>query len=63
MIARSYLQKDNTVFTATGGIRHHSNPPLRVRTSQWAEDLCRLKTSADPGGTQLLTQVRAMFLS
>ena len=26
------------------------DPPLRLRTSAWAEDFCALKTAADPGG-------------
>ena len=27
-----------------------ASPPLRLRTSQWAEDFCRFKTAADPTG-------------
>lgn len=38
------------------------NPPLRVRTSDWAEDMCRLKTQADPDGTKLVSQVKEYFL-
>jgi NAD(P)-dependent dehydrogenase (short-subunit alcohol dehydrogenase family) len=37
-------------------------PPLRIRTSDWAENLCRLKTEADPDGTRLATQVTDYFL-
>lgn len=29
---------------------NNENPPLRIRTSQWANDFCQLKTNADPDG-------------
>jgi len=32
-------------------------PPLRVRTSPWAEKFCSLKTSADPDGKKLQNEV------
>ncbi|MEO0778649.1 MAG: SDR family oxidoreductase [Bacteroidota bacterium] len=38
------------------------NPPLRVRSSKWAEWMCNLKTQADPDGTQLVNQVKDHFL-
>lgn len=38
------------------------NPPVRCRTSEWGEDLCALKTSADPDGIKLRAKVRDMFL-
>ena len=38
------------------------NPPLRIRTSEWAEDFCKLKTQADPDGTILLNTVKKKFL-
>ncbi|MEO1449795.1 MAG: SDR family oxidoreductase [Bacteroidota bacterium] len=38
------------------------NPPLRIRTSAWAEELCKLKTQADPDGTQLVNQIIERFL-
>ncbi|MEL6657067.1 MAG: SDR family oxidoreductase [Bacteroidota bacterium] len=38
------------------------NPPLRIRTSEWAENLCSLKTQADPDGTRLVNQVKEYFL-
>ena len=43
-------------------VAQNSNPPLRLRTSQWAEDFTNLKTKADPDGTKLISQVRASFL-
>lgn len=38
------------------------NPPLRIRTSPWAEKLCNLKTQADPTGTILRDEVHQNFL-
>lgn len=38
------------------------NPPLRIRTSKWAEDFCELKTKADPDGTKIVNQIRESFL-
>jgi NAD(P)-dependent dehydrogenase (short-subunit alcohol dehydrogenase family) len=40
----------------------NQNPPLRVRTSEWAENFCKIKTEADPDGTKLLTFVKERFL-
>lgn len=37
-------------------------PPIRVRTSEWAEKLCRLKTHADPDGKRLQDEVIERFL-
>jgi short-subunit dehydrogenase len=37
-------------------------PPVRVRTSDWAEAFCALKTAADPDGTKLRDQVYDRFL-
>jgi NAD(P)-dependent dehydrogenase (short-subunit alcohol dehydrogenase family) len=38
------------------------NPPLRIRTSEWAENFCNIKTQADPDGTLLLNSVVERFL-
>jgi short-subunit dehydrogenase len=38
------------------------NPPLRIRTSQWAEQFCSLKTQVDPDGTKLIQQIKGSFL-
>lgn len=37
------------------GVLDMEDPPLRVRTSAWAEELCRLKTDLDPTGRVLST--------
>jgi NAD(P)-dependent dehydrogenase (short-subunit alcohol dehydrogenase family) len=39
-----------------------AEPPIRVRTSAWAKDLCDLKTSADPDGKKMQKKVVEMFL-
>jgi NAD(P)-dependent dehydrogenase (short-subunit alcohol dehydrogenase family) len=39
-----------------------SDPPIRLRTSPWAEALCELKTRADPDGKALQRQVIETFL-
>lgn len=36
--------------------------PLRIRTSEWAEEFCKLKTQADPDGTILRDTVIKRFL-
>lgn len=36
--------------------------PLRIRTSEWAENFCMTKTKADPDGTILLDNVIKRFL-
>lgn len=43
-------------------VAQNENPPLRIRTSQWAEDFCELKTKADPDGTKLVKQIVDSFL-
>ncbi|WP_116770395.1 SDR family oxidoreductase [Maribacter litoralis] len=43
-------------------VAKNENPPLRIRTSQWAEDFCELKTKADPDGTKLVQQIKESFL-
>lgn len=43
-------------------VAENENPPLRIRTSQWAEDFCTLKTQADPDGTKLVAQIKSSFL-
>lgn len=43
-------------------VAQSNNPPLRIRTSQWAENFCALKTKADPDGTKLIHQIRESFL-
>ncbi|MBN7813338.1 SDR family oxidoreductase [Algoriphagus sp. H41] len=43
-------------------VAQSENPPMRVRTSSWAEDFCHLKTQADPDGTKLVQTITESFL-
>lgn len=43
-------------------VASNENPPLRIRTSTWAENLGNLKTQTDPDGTKLLNHVTSYFL-
>lgn len=43
-------------------IAQTEKPPLRMRTSTWAEAFCNLKTQADPDGTKLVEQVKRSLL-
>ena len=38
------------------------DPPVRIRTSPWSNDLCHLKTASDPDGKKLQKKVVEMFL-
>lgn len=58
----SSYQTGKEVAEVILSIAQSDNPPLRVRSSQWAEQLCHLKTQADPDGTQLVNQVKEYFL-
>jgi NAD(P)-dependent dehydrogenase (short-subunit alcohol dehydrogenase family) len=40
-----------------------ADPPIRMRTSNWGEGFCALKTDADPDGKKLQQQVIEQFLS
>ena len=42
-------------------VAESEQPPLRVRTSSWAEEFCHLKTKADPDGTQLQQNMWSYF--
>ena len=43
-------------------VAESENPPLRIRTSEWAENFCKIKTETDPDGTKLLKSVKDRFL-
>ncbi len=38
------------------------DPPIRIRTSPWSNDLCHLKTASDPDGKKLQKKVVELFL-
>ena len=50
------------VATVVLAVAENENPPLRIRTSTWAEDFCELKTKADPDGSKLVNQIKSTFL-
>lgn len=58
----SVYQTGLEVAKVVMNVAETENPPLRIRTSQWAEDFCRLKTQADPDGTLLVAQLKDSFL-
>ncbi|TCI85531.1 SDR family oxidoreductase [Tenacibaculum sp. M341] len=68
--AQSRATSENTSPYQTGKevaeiileVAKNENPPLRIRTSEWAENMCNLKTKSDPDGTQLVNQVKEYFL-
>lgn len=43
-------------------VAQNENPPLRIRTSQWAEEFCNLKTQADPDGSKIVQKLKDSFL-
>lgn len=43
-------------------VAQDENPPLRKRTSNWAEDFSKLKTASDPTGLKLVNQLTESFL-
>ncbi|MEL6558911.1 MAG: SDR family oxidoreductase [Bacteroidota bacterium] len=56
-------QTPQQVADVVMAVVENEKPPLRIRTSEWAENLCELKTQADPDGTKQTQKVRDMFLS
>ncbi len=60
-IERSY-QTPVEVAEVILKVAQSENPPFRVRTSEWAENFCKIKTKADPDGTLLLHSVIERFL-
>jgi short-subunit dehydrogenase len=55
-------QTGNEVAEVLLKVAKNDNPPLRIRTSKWAEDFCNLKTKADPDGTKIVNQIKSNFL-
>ncbi|MFA8301330.1 MAG: SDR family oxidoreductase [Hyphomicrobiales bacterium] len=43
-------------------VAQQDHPPVRIRTSKWAEDFCILKTQADPDGTILRDRINEDLL-
>ncbi len=60
--AEQVYQTGAEVAQVISEVAENENPPLRIRTSEWAEKFCTLKTQADPDGTQLVKQITESFL-
>ena len=58
----STFQTGKEVAEVIFKVAQTEDPPLRIRTSDWAEDFCNLKTQADKDGTQLVQKVKDYFL-
>ncbi len=56
------FQTPDKVASVILDVANSKNPPLRVRTSEWAENFCKFKTEADPDGTKSLNMVKDRFL-
>lgn len=56
------FQTPEEVAAVLLGVVTADDPPVRIRTSEWAERLCRLKTQADPMGRKQRDRVVEMFL-
>ncbi len=64
-----FADKNNRVFQEIEEVANviyncmeEKNPPLRVRTSQFANEFCHLKTDADPDGLLLHNSLAKSFL-
>jgi short-subunit dehydrogenase len=55
-------QDSDEVADCIVDVIHSANPPLRIRSSDWANAFCQLKTQADPDGTLLAKKIHEMFL-
>lgn len=59
-IAKIYQTGDEVAEVILTLIKNE-NPPLRMRTSEWAEEFTKLKTSADPDGLLLVNKLRKAY--
>lgn len=60
-ISQSY-QQPNEVAKVILEVAQSDNPPIRIRTSQWAEELCKFKTETDPTGKLQNKKIINQFL-
>ncbi|KTD22859.1 retinol dehydrogenase [Legionella lansingensis] len=56
-------QSSDQVADCIVDVVNSKNPPLRIRTSEWAENFCKLKTQSDPMGTKSVATVYKLFLA
>lgn len=60
--AENTYQTPLKVATVIANVAEDENPPLRIRTSAWAEDFTKLKTIGDPDGKKVIEQISSTFL-
>lgn len=60
--AENTYQTPLEVATVIANVAEDKNPPLRIRTSAWAEDFTKLKTIGDPDGKKVIEQISSTFL-
>jgi NAD(P)-dependent dehydrogenase (short-subunit alcohol dehydrogenase family) len=58
----STSQTSDEVAKVVLDVMEMPDPPVRVRTSEWAEEFCKLKTGMDPDGKQQRQMVFDRFL-
>ena len=58
----SIYQSPEQVAECIVDVINSKNPPLRIRSSDWANMFCHLKVQADPDGSRLVDKVRELFL-
>lgn len=58
----SSFQQAHEVAQVVLNVAQSENPPIRMRSSDWAEELCRFKTEADPSGNLQNKKVVSQFL-
>jgi len=56
-------QTSEEVASITADCIQMDEPPIRMRTSEWSEQLCELKTASDPTGKLLQAKVIKDFLT
>lgn len=56
-------QTSDQVADCVINVVNSDNPPLRVRTSEWANAFCQLKTQVDPTGNKSVAAVYQLFLT
>lgn len=60
--AENTYQTPLEVATVIANVAEDENPPLRIRTSAWAEEFTKLKTIGDPDGKKVIEQISSTFL-
>ena len=59
---KSIFQTPEEVAEVIIDVMNHDNPPIRIRTSAWAEEFCQLKTMGDPDGKKLQAEIISKHL-